>query len=138
MKRFESIDHPSDIGLVAYGKTLSELFANAAHGMFSFMIDVKTVKAEETFEVEAAADDIESLLVNWLNELLFLEDTKHVLFCDFKIKAISDKELKGNALGQKINVSRHKLSRSIKAATYNQLKVWQENAHWKAKIIFDV
>ena len=138
MKRFESIDHPSDIGLVAYGKTLSELFANAAYGMFSFMIDVKTVKAEELFEVEAAADDIESLLVNWLNELLFLEDTKHVLFCDFKIKAISDKELKGKALGEKINVSHHNISRSIKAATYNQLKIWQEEDIWKARVVFDV
>ena len=138
MKRFESIDHPSDIGIIAYGKSISELFENAAFGMFSLMTDPKKVAGKTEFEVEAAADDIESLLVNWLNELLFLEDTKHVLFGSFKIKGISDKEIKGEALGEKIDVSRHKISRSIKAATYNQLKIWQEEGVWKARVVFDV
>jgi len=138
MKPFEPIDHPSDVGIIAYGKTLSELFKNTALGMFSLMTDTKKVKAEETFDVETKSDDLESLLIDWLNELLFLEDTKHVLFADFKIKSVSDKELKAKALGEKINLSRHKISRPIKAATYNQLKVWQEGELWKARVVFDV
>ncbi len=138
MKRFEPIDHPSDIGIVAYGKSLSEVFANAAFGMFSLMADLTKVSAKTEFEVEAASDDRESLLVNWLNELLFIEDTKHVLFSSFKIKSLSDKELKGSASGEKIDISRHKIGKSIKAATYNQLKIWQEEDIWKARIVFDV
>jgi len=138
MKRFEQIEHPSDVGIMAFGKSFSELFANSALGMFSLIADIKSVKPKESFEVEALADDKGSLLVNWLNELLFLEDTKHVLFCDFKIKAISDKEIKAVVSGEKIDVSRHKLARSIKAATYNQLKVEQENETWSARVVFDV
>ena len=75
MKRFELIEHTADTGLIAYGRSLPEAFANAAYGMFSIMTDLETVREVESCRVEVNSDDIEGLLFEWLNGLaLFGED----------------------------------------------------------------
>ena len=66
MKKFELIEHTSDIGLRANGETLSGAFANAAYGMFSIMAGLDGVTEVESRPVEAAADDLEGLLFEWL------------------------------------------------------------------------
>jgi len=138
MKRFESIDHPSDIGIVAYGKDQKELFENAACGMFSLMTDLKKVKDKDNIEVKVEGDSKESLLVNWLNELIFLEDSKKSIFCKFNISKAENKLIIAKVRGEKIDPARHAMARSIKAATYNQLNINEKGNLLSARIIFDV
>lgn len=138
MKRFEPLEHPSDVGIIAYGKTLPEAFENAAAGMFSLMADIGAVEPKTSFDIKANGEDKESLLVNWLNELIFLEDTKSVLLKDFKIESFSEGELKAKVFGEELDQSRHKLSRPVKAATYNQLLIEEKDRVWSARIVFDV
>ena len=52
MKRFELIEHTADIGLIAYGETLAEAFANAAYGMFSIIAELDAVRETESRNVE--------------------------------------------------------------------------------------
>jgi SHS2 domain-containing protein len=134
MKRFEIIDHPSDIGLIAYGENLKEIFENAAFGMFSLMAEISDISAEDSFDVSVTGNDRDELFINWLNELIFIEDSKHVLLKEFKIIKLSDKELKAKVVGEKIKENLHELHRPIKAATYNQLELKEK----KVKVIFDV
>lgn len=138
MKRFEAIDHPSDVGIIAYGKDLKELFENAAFGMFNLIGNVKSAKPrlERKFEIEG--EDRESLLVNWLNELIYIEDSKKMMLVDFKVSHIGDVSLKASAFGEEIAPDRRVILRSVKAATYNQLEIKKEKDSWKAKIVFDV
>jgi len=77
--KFKALEHPSDVGIIAYGKSQKEIFENAAYGMFSLMADLARAEEKETFKVKVAGDDPESLLVNWLNELIFYEDSKKIL-----------------------------------------------------------
>ena len=70
MKKYELVEHTSDIGLVAYGETLPEAFANAACGMFSIIVEMDTVSETESRRVEISGDDVEGLLFEWLNYLL--------------------------------------------------------------------
>lgn len=134
MKRFGLVEHPSDIGILAYGSNYKETFENAAFGMFSAMAELSDVLPQKSFEVKVKGEDREELLINFLNELIFLMDAKKMLFCDFKIYHLTDKELKAHVSGALIQVGLTELHRPIKAATFNQLEVREK----KVKVIFDV
>ncbi|MFC1571351.1 archease [Candidatus Margulisiibacteriota bacterium] len=132
--RFKSLDHPSDIGIVAYGQDNKEIFANAAYGMFSLMANLDGVADEEKYKIKINSDDLDSLLINWLNELIFYQDTKKVLLKEFKIKKLDKNKLEAEVSGEEIDEERHFIYRPIKAATYNQLQIDKN----QARIIFDV
>jgi SHS2 domain-containing protein len=80
MKRFELIEHTADIGLVAYGRSLAEAFANAAYGLFAIIAELKNVRESEYRQVEIREEDSETLLFEWLNHLLYLFDVETILF----------------------------------------------------------
>lgn len=132
--KFKLIDHPSDVGIIAFGKDKKEIFENSALGMFSLIADLETVDPIETFPVKVSGDDLDSLLINWLNELLFYEESKDIIFKAFNIKKINGCQLEAEASGEKIDLDKHSIYRSIKAATYNQLQIDKN----QAKIVFDV
>jgi SHS2 domain-containing protein len=134
MSKYKVIDHPSDIGIEAFGKNKKELFENSAFGMMDMMYDLSGVPKEKSFDVKVSANDAGSLLVSWLSELLYLSDSKHVALKDFKISKMSDTELEAKVYGGKIG----KIKRFIKAATYSQLEIKKEKDNWKTRIIFDV
>ncbi len=134
MERFRPLDHPSDVGIYAFGRTKKKIFENAAFGMFSLMADLDRVENKLSFKVAVKGDDFDSLLVNWLNELIFMEDSKKILLKAFKIEKISAIRLEAKVQGEKIDLKQHSIYRPIKAATYNQLQIRSD----RAKIIFDV
>jgi len=74
-------------------------------------------------DIELAAPDEESLLVEWLNELIYLFDTENIIFKRFDITEINDTRLKARIHGEKVDSSKHKLKIGVKAATYHLLKV---------------
>jgi SHS2 domain-containing protein len=142
------IDHLSDIGIEVKASSPEELFENAALGMFSIMYDLKSVGAEEKVEVTVKGKkgtDIEELLVSWLEKLLYVFETKKMLFCKFDIIDIeiakSIKYINAFIYGEKINLSRHKFFTAVKAPTYHMLKVEKNDKAggiWTVRIIFDV
>lgn len=136
MKKYELVEHTSDIGLVAYGKTLAEAFANAASGMFSIIAEVDTVNEAESRRVEITADDVEGLLFEWLNYLLYLFDVETLLFRRFEIDEFEDKSLIAVCRGEKYDPSRHRLKTGVKSATYHMLEVDREKN--RVRVIFDV
>ena len=134
MPKYKVIDHPSDIGIEAFGSDKKELFENSAFGMMDMMFDLSGVPMESIHVVKVSSDDTQSLLISWLSELLYISDSKHFALKDFKISKMSDTELEAKVYGGKIG----KIKRFIKAATYSQLEIIKEKDNWKARIIFDV
>lgn len=137
MRRFEVIEHTADIGIRAFGSTLQEAFENAALGMFSLMAELSTVEERESLRVEVEGEDRESLLVEWLNELIYVLETKNLLLKRFKVEKLEETRLEAVAFGEPLDVQRHKLGEQIKATTYHMLKV-THNQYWEAQVIFDV
>ncbi|MDK2897310.1 MAG: protein archease [Candidatus Atribacteria bacterium] len=140
MKKFEIIDHTADIGLVAWGRDLPELFSNAAQGMFSIIGEQKEI-SEETFDtqVELEGSDYEDLLVTWLNELLYIYDTEEVFLHQFEISELGQYYLKAGVKGEPINNQKHQIQRSIKACTYYQVKIEErEPGLFQAQVYFDL
>ena len=137
MKRFKTIDHTADIGIVAYGSDLNEAFANAAYGMFSLIADLDSIRESLHLDIEVEASDNEALVVDWLNELLYIFDVEHVIFSRFEIVHLNEKRLQARAYGEKIDLSRHRLKRGVKAATYHMLKIERENG-FSIRVILDI
>ena len=137
-KPFEVIDHTADIGIVAYGTDIKQVFANAALGLFNLMADLDDFKEDVRREVELSAEDVEILLVEWLNELIYIFDVEHIIFKRFEIEELTSTQIKARCFGEKIKPRKHKLKREIKAATYHMLRISKEDGSYKVQVIFDI
>ncbi len=140
-RKFEIIEHTADLGIRVQGKTLEELFTNSACALFSLMVDVEPEgKIEEKIILEG--ENLEELLVVWLNELISMFFAYKFLPAQYHIKITHNepqyKVLEGTLAGQKFDPYENKVSREIKAATYCNLKVEKIDDKWQAEIIFDV
>ena len=133
--RYEELDHTADAGIRAYGATLEDLFENAAAGLFSLITDLEKVRAVGEVKVRVQADDLGSLMVNWLSELLFLHETQRLLLCEFDV-ALDGLTLGAHARGERIDKRRHTLNLVVKAVTYHGLKV--DPTKGVAEVIFDI
>lgn len=136
-KEFEILEHTADTGVIAYGKDLKEAFANAAKGMFSLITSLDKVEEKESRVIEINSSDQDSLLVDWLNELIFLFDVDNIIFSRFIINQIHNTSLKAVACGEKIDPLRHEIKTGIKAATYHMLKI-VESETCIVQVIFDI
>ena len=138
INNFLFIDHTADVGVLVYGKSLAELFQNAAESFFSVLIELKKIHEEESRSFSLDAPGLEELLVSWLNEFLFLFETQGLLFSRFAIKNLSNTHLEATAWGERYVEGTHPIKRVIKAVTFHQLKISERNGHWQTQIIFDL
>lgn len=136
-KDFEIIDHTADVGIRAYGADLSRAFTNAAKALSSLIINLDDIQESLHQNIELVAPDEESLLVSWLNELIYLFDTEHIIFKRFNITKISETQLKARIYGEKIDISIHKLKTGIKAATYHMLRIRKDKGY-RIQVLFDI
>ena len=136
-KEFEIVDHTADVGIIAYGADMKEAFANAAKGLFSLITELDDVEEAEYRDTEVSAPDQESLLVEWLNELIYLFDAENIIFRRFDITRLNNTVLEARSYGCRVDSSRHKLKTGVKAATYHMLKIEQDNGG-KVQVLFDI
>ncbi len=133
--RYEFLEHTADVGLKAYGNTLEEIFENAALGMFDLMTDVRTVERRGEVQVRVESLDLESLMVDWLTELLYVHELENVFLSEFQV-AIDGLSLQATARGETLDPSRHPLDLAIKAVTYHLIEVNARKGY--ATVIFDI
>jgi len=134
---FEVIEHTADVGIVAYGRDLPELFANAARGMLHFMIDPDQVRPAVSRDLAVEADDLEGLLVAWLNELLLVLNGDGFLPAEFRVRSVTPDRVEATLQGEPVDPGRHRFRLDVKAATYHALSVRQTDG-WEAHVLFDV
>ena len=138
MKSYEPIDHTADVGVRAYGKTLEELFRNAAIGMFEIIADLDTVGTTEIREIGLCAETVEELYILWHQELLFRSAVDQAVYKEFIFKEISQQGLLASIHGEKFNRDKQSLKKEIKAVTYHALKVERTKDGWVGEVIFDI
>lgn len=135
---FHILDHPSDVGVEAEGKTMVEAFEYAAYGMMSLMIEPGLVDKSEEREVRIEASDPGNLLVKWLSEILFLYDGQHFLPAEVSISRMDTRSLSAVIRGERLDRSKHRLTLDVKAVTYHQLAVEQHSDGCRLRVYFDV
>jgi len=134
---FKFIPHTSDIKFEATGKDLNELFESSAKALFSAMLDLKNVKPLTEKKIEVKAKDIDYLLHDWLEELIFIFDTESLVLSKFEVK-IKGNTLIAKAFGEPLDRQRHQPSVGVKAVAYSPLEVKKTKAGYKATVVVDV
>lgn len=135
---FRTIEHTADIGIEVEADTLAGLFAEAALGMLSLIVDPTTVSRVEQRSISLAAGDIGELMFRWLNELLYLVYAEELVFAAVRVGRVGPDALEAEVEGERLDPARHQVGEEIKAATYHQLTVERRGEGWFARVIFDV
>ncbi|MGW8247322.1 MAG: archease [Acidiferrobacterales bacterium] len=136
--RWEHFDHEADIGVRGFGNTPAEAFEQTALAMTAVVCDPDTIVPGQTIEVICQGKDLELLLVDWLNAIIYEMATRQMLFGRFKVK-ITDEGLLASVAGERVDVERHQPAVEIKGATFTQLKVSRDpSGQWVSQTIIDV
>jgi SHS2 domain-containing protein len=140
MGRSETFDHTADLGLRIYGEDLNDLFRTAAEGLFGVIVaNLTDVRPAEDLQVSLAAETVEDLLVDWLNELIFQSETRHRLFSRFGVHITpSGLSLAAEVGGEPIDPNRHILDHEVKAVTHHGVQLMQGTEGWTAEVILDI
>jgi SHS2 domain-containing protein len=133
-----TIEHTADIGIEVEAGSLEELFAGAATGMYSLIVDPSTVLPGTPREVALEAGDLEELMFKWLNELLYLLGSEGLLLSRIRVNRIEELRIEASVEGEPADPGRHQTLEEIKAATYHDMRVEHREDGWFARIIFDV
>lgn len=135
----EFIEHTADVGIKIKSETLEGLFKEAAFGLLNIMFSFKraNLPLEEEVLIKVESEDVEELLVTWLNELIYLFESKEYAF-----RSVEIIELKGTFLKAKLEcfkVTREEVACYVKAATYHNLSLHRTNdGSFEAIVIFDI
>ena len=138
MEPFRILEHTADIGFEALGATRAEVFANAGRALFHIIVDGDVVSPREEVEILAQGATPSELLVNWLSELLYLQDAEGWLFRDFEVISLSDNSIQTVARGEKFDPARHQIKLLVKAITYHQLVLEETARGWRAQVYVDI
>ena len=133
----EEIEHTADWAIRVRASDLAGLFAGAAQGMFGLLTDLSAVEPERSFEVALRAIDGETLLIDWLNELLYLAEAHGLVFTHFTIDELVVDDF-AHLQAQARGGHPAKLSKVIKAATFHALSIVRDDDGFKAELVFDV
>ena len=130
----------ADIAFEAYGKSLNEMFENAALAIFELSADLKTVDAKQKLEFDLKNEKLDNLLYDFLSEILFLKDSKYMIFKNIKVSIAEGKinKLKAALVGDTINPQTQKLENDIKAVTMHMFELKKIRNGYQARIVVDI
>ena len=139
MKKFIFLEHTADIKFQAYGKSLEECFENSglatAHSIFEGNVKKKVKK-----KIKVKGNDKESLLYNFLDEIIYLFDAEDFLIGNIKVKVserenVLEAELQGDDAK---NYDKSKMDH-IKSVTYSEMKIEEiKKNNWMIQVVLDV
>ncbi len=135
---YETFEHTADMGIHVRAGSLNEVFADAARGLFSIIVEnLDTVAPTEAVSINLRADNLEELLHDWLAELLYVFSTRRLVLADFAVE-VTSLELAATARGEPVDLHKHELDAEVKAVTWHHLKLVQQDDQWLAEVIVDV
>jgi SHS2 domain-containing protein len=138
MKGWEHFAHGADIGVRGCGPTPAAAFEQAAVALTAVVTNPAFVESSERVVVECRAPDLELLLYEWLNALVYQMATRRLLFGEFLLR-IDGESLEGTAFGETVDVARHAPAVEVKGATLTELRVAQgPDGEWCAQCVLDV
>jgi len=141
MKGYKFFDHTADVLFEAYGKSLDELFTNAALALEETQVKLTTVSQKTKRTISLTNPKIDMLLFDFLQELIYLKDAEELLFSKFKVNVSTETNsfsLTADCWGEKINPQKQKLIVDAKAITLHQFQIKKEKNTWIARVIVDI
>lgn len=139
---YKVLEHTADIGVEAVGNNFAEALEYASKGLISIMVNTKDIETFETRDICLEADDKESLVIKWLNEILFYFDSESFICKKTEIKEIEkcddNYKIQGLFLGKCFDAKSDNMLVHVKAITYHQLSVITQKENVTIKVFFDI
>ena len=135
---YRVIEHTADTGFEVWGATKELLFESAAKAFFDIMWQIDAQQKSEPETIEVTGSDLEELLVNFLEEFLYLYDAKGVICSGIKVETVEDNKVRAKAWLQKFNEAGDQDLLGVKAVTYHQLFIGKIDETWTARIFLDI
>jgi len=134
---WEHFPHDADVGVRGWGTTPAQAFEQVAYALTAVITHAE-VKPQLSVRVRCEAPDLELLLVEWLNAIIYEMAVRKMLFGRFAVR-IDDGRLEGTLWGEPVDVERHAPACEPKGATYTALRVAKNpDGIWSAACIVDV
>lgn len=134
---YEYLDHTADIKFRAKGQTLSECFENCAKAMFDSIVDIGSIGVGVKKKLTVRSESLESLLFDFLEELLFFYDAEGLVFRDFDVN-VSGLSLTCEATGERKEKYRDQIKTDIKAITYHEMKIEKRQDGYVMQVVLDI
>ena len=128
----------ADVGIRAWGETLEEAFAEAALGACALAVTPEDVEARDRREVRAHGETPETLLVNWVNECLYVHELEGFAVRRAEVTELGPSVVFGFLHGEPIDPTRHRLGTVVKAATLHGLQVTRTPGRAEVQLVVDV
>lgn len=136
MGGFEHIEHTADVGIRAWDGSLEGCFEQAARGLLAIMDAWKPGPGERVHVVLEARDPV-ALMVDWLSEVLYLQDTRDAVVGAVDVERVDDTRLKASVtLAPRGDESLE--GTAVKAITYHKLAIHEHPDGWTAQVYVDV
>ena len=136
--KYEFLEHTADVKFRAYGKTLEKAFENAAIATFQVMTDVNKIEKKHDKDIKVKGDTAQTLLYNFLEELIFLMDSESFLLADVKLEEFGHGFLKAKLIGDYQEEFKYDVHTYIKAVTYNELLVDETEKGYMVQVVHDI
>ena len=130
---YQEVEHTADIAFRVWGEDFQTLLGQAAYGLYDLMGVVPHADKPVARYFVLQQDSLETILVDFLSELLFLAEDKNQIFDTFSFDE-QDDGLTIRMTGQKILSQ----ERYVKAVTFHNLDVRRTDCGFEATITFDV
>jgi SHS2 domain-containing protein len=135
---WQHFPHVADIGVRGFGNTVAEAFENVALALTSIVTNLDSIRLEDEVTICCEAPDLELLLTDWLNAIVFEMSTRAMVFGSYSVD-LNNLSLVGQATGERVSMSRHQPAAEVKGATLSELSVRREpGGIWLAQCIVDV
>ncbi len=135
---YRLVEHTADMGLEVQAASLEELFGEAADGLRELMFGPPAGDSRLSAHLQVSGQEVGELLVNWLNDILYLFEVRGIYPVAFEVQAVSDTSATGLVRGEPFDAGRHPVERVVKAVTYHQLEVRRTAADWRARVYVDL
>ncbi|MBU0470326.1 MAG: archease [Nanoarchaeota archaeon] len=135
------IEHTADILFQAEAPSLKELFEQCGLALEESQLELSNVSQKEEKLITGKHKDIDRLLFDFLDDLLFYKDSEQLIFSGFNViitKKEGEYHLKCKALGEKINRKKHEEKVDVKAITMHLFEVKKIKDGWKAQVLIDI
>jgi len=137
---YEYFETTADIGIIAFGKTLEEMFENSAKGLFNVMVDIELIKKVEKRSFEVVSEDLSGLLYDFLTELLILHDSEVLVFSEFSVSVEKNENYVLSCIseGDFFTKEKYEPKEEVKAITYHKMDISTNENGWEARFIIDL
>ena len=132
------LDHVADLGVEIHAQSLEDLFVGAARALFDLLGTLESTRGSIVETIDIESQDLVELLHDWLSDLLFRSAARGRVFSEFRVCSLDSSHLRAEAVGEVFDPDRHSIEREIKAVTFHNLEIVEQDREWRATVIFDV